>query len=98
MWTRSQTWEDVMTRAIGLFTVMLLPQLGLAEEKAAAPKAEAAKAEPMKMEAPKPAAELDALKPLAGMWNCDGKAPDSPMGPAHAYKASMNNKWDLGNF
>ena len=20
------------------------------------------------------------------------------MGPAHAYKASMNNKWDLGNF
>jgi hypothetical protein len=85
--------------------MVLLPQLAVAEEKAPA-KAEAkpaagAKPEaaaPMKMEAPKPYAELDALKPLAGMWSCDGKAPEGPMGPAHAYKATVNHKWDLANF
>jgi Protein of unknown function (DUF1579) len=96
-----------MTRTLGVLTMVLLPQLGNAQEKAPA-KAEPAKAEPAKpaagkpeapkMEAPKPGPELDALKPVAGMWNCDGKTSDGPMGPGHAYKATVNQKWDLGNF
>lgn len=80
----------------------LVPSLALAQkpaaEKAAAPAPAAAGAAPAKMEPPKPAAELDNLKPLIGTWNCDGKAPASPMGPAHEYKSVNTFKWDLDNF
>ena len=48
---------------------------------------------------PPPAAELtDALKPMEGKWKCDGKAPDSPFGKAHATKADMTWKSDLNGY
>jgi hypothetical protein len=81
-----------MKRTLAALALVLVPQLSLAEEKAEKPGA------PPAMAAPKPGPELDALKPLAGMWMCDGKAPASPMGPAHSYKATSSSKWELGNF
>jgi hypothetical protein len=79
--------------------MLLLPASAFADEKAAKTETKPeAKAGAPKMEAPKPGPEVEALKPLVGMWSCDGKAPESPMGPAHEYKATLNHKLDLGNF
>lgn len=92
-----------MRTAIAAVACLTFAQVSFAQEKTekaekaekpAATKTEKAPA----MTAPKPGPELDALKPLGGNWACDGKAPAGPMGPAHSYKASFNNKWDLGNF
>jgi hypothetical protein len=82
-----------------LLALALVPSLALAQKPAAAPAAApAAGAAPAKMEPPKPAAELDNLKPLLGTWNCEGKAPASPMGPAHDFKSTNTFKLDLDNF
>jgi hypothetical protein len=97
-----------MKLKIATIAVLMFPLSTLAQEKAPKaetkpPKAEAktetkAEAKPPAMTAPKPGPELDVLKPIAATWSCDGKAPAGPMGPAHSYKSTVNNKWDLGNF
>jgi hypothetical protein len=66
--------------------------------KAGAPAAAAAPAAPAGMEAPKPAAELAALKGYEGKWKCEGKVNDSMMGPGHAMKNKVEVKTDLGGF
>jgi len=78
----------------------LVPSLALAQKPAAAPAPAPAAggAAPAKMEPPKPAAELDNFKPILGTWNCDGKVPAGPMGPAHDSKAVNTLKMDLDNF
>jgi hypothetical protein len=76
--------------------MMFVPSLALAEAPPPAPAAGGAA--PAKMEAPKPYAELEQLKFFAGNWSCDGKAPASPMGPAHDFKATNNAKWELDGF
>lgn len=48
---------------------------------------------------PPPATELtESFKPMEGKWKCDGKAPDSPFGKAHATKADMVWKSDLNGY
>jgi hypothetical protein len=80
-------------KRLSIAALLLAPSLALAE--APAPAAGGA---PPKMEAPKPYAELDQIKPLAGTWSCDGKVPAGPMGPAHDTKATVSWKWELDNF
>src|SRR5688572_25399433 len=66
---------------------------------APAPAAPAAPAAAAPAGPPPPAAELtDAFKPMEGKWKCDGKAPDSPFGKAHATKADMTWKSDLNGY
>src|SRR5262245_53079874 len=91
-----------------LLLALLLPSLGRAQKPAAPPPAPAAPpvnaptkgATPAAAPAgpPKPAVELEQIKWLAGSWTCEAKAPESPMGPAHSFKATWKNKWDLDNF
>src|SRR5712692_7300718 len=81
-----------MTKArIATIAITLLPSLALAQKETAPPSGAA-------MTMPKPAPELDALKPLAGTWSCEGHSPALSGMPAHDFKATMTNKWDLGNF
>jgi hypothetical protein len=91
-----------MKTTMAALTLVLVPQLALAEEKAekkpAILKNDAGEESGRMKAPPKPGPELDALKPLTGMWTCDGKAPASPMGPAHGFTSTINSKWELGNF
>jgi hypothetical protein len=48
------------------------------------------------MAIPKPAAELDQLKQMAGSQNCNGKMFASPMGPEGPMKGKITIKADLG--
>jgi hypothetical protein len=81
-------------KRLSIATWLLAPSLVLAE----APPAAAPAGAPPKMEAPKPFAELEQLKMLAGNWSCDGKAPAGPMGPAHDVKSTNTAKWELDGF
>jgi len=69
-----------------------------AEKSAGKPAAEAGAAGPA---APKPSAELDAMKFLAGSWTCETSMPAGAMGPGSpASKASTTIAFrkDLGGF
>jgi hypothetical protein len=79
---------------LSIAALILAPSLALAQKPAAAPAAA-----PAKMEAPKPYAELEQLKPVfSGNWACEGKIPETPMGPAHDIKAKVSWKWELDGF
>lgn len=83
-----------MNRTLILTIAVTLVPLPALAQKEANPPAAAAPVLPT----PKPAPELAALKPLAGSWSCAGHSPDAQGTPADAFKATMTNKWDLGNF
>ena len=64
------------------------------------PESGAKKTEPggAAMPMPKAPAELAQFKIFLGNWKCEGKAPDSPMGPAHATHTTVSARMDLDNF
>lgn len=56
-------------------------------------------AEGTPMKPPTPAPEVaQAAKDMGGSWKCEGKVPESPMGPAHAVTGTMTWKLDLDKF
>jgi hypothetical protein len=60
-----------------------------------------ASAQEQKPQPPKPAPEMDQLKPLAGEWSCDGTVPAGAMGPGspeQKMKSTMKMKKSLDGF
>jgi len=49
-------------------------------------------------DAPKPAAEMSALKYFGGSWTCTGDSPAGPFGPAHKTESTAVLKMDLDGF
>lgn len=49
-------------------------------------------------ELPKPAPEMEQLAFFQGMWTCEGKMNDSPMGPGGAMKSTADIRNDLNGF
>jgi len=66
-------------------------------DTAAAPKA-GAPAKPAAMPAPKPPAELDALKPFVGTWRCTGTGTNPMDKSEYHYTAKLSVKPELQNF
>ena len=47
---------------------------------------------------PKPAPEMEQLAFFEGMWTCEGKMNDSPMGPGGTMKSTVDVRKDLNGF